>query len=55
MHTIKTIFFLGFIAISIFSCQKKGCTDPVAENYEILKVADSIQKSSKNKKMVLMK
>lgn len=35
--------------------KNKKSTNPVTENYEILKVADAIQKSSKNKKMVLMK
>jgi predicted dehydrogenase len=35
--------------------KNKKSVNSVAENYEILKVADAIQKSSKNKKMVLMK
>jgi predicted dehydrogenase len=35
--------------------KNKKSINPIIENYEILKVADAIQKSSKNKKMVMMK
>lgn len=31
---VLSLFIIGVLGISAFSCKKKGCTDSLAENYE---------------------